>query len=99
MRRIKELVERIDDELESAEEYAEKYIEYKADGDNAMASKFEQMAEQEMNHADMMHSVAVKEIEKVSAVYNAPADMREKWDKSHTEYIQRAARIKSMLNL
>lgn len=99
MRKIKELVERIDDELESAEEYAEKFVEYKADGESSMAEKFREMASQEMSHANMMHELAVKEIEKVSAVFNAPADMREKWDKSHTEYIQRAARIKSMINM
>ena len=99
MRKIKELVERIDDELNSAEEYAEKYIEYKADGDSSMATKFMEMASQEMNHANMMHDLAVKEIEKVSAVFNAPADMREKWDNSHAEYIQRASRIKSMINM
>lgn len=99
MRKIKELVERIDDELGSAEEYGEKFIEYKADGENSMAEKFKEMAMQEMNHANMMHELAVKEIEKVSAVYNAPSEMREKWDKSHAEYIQRAARIKSMLNM
>lgn len=99
MRKIKELVERINDELNSAEEYAEKYIEYKADGENSMASKFMEMASQEMNHANMMHDLAVKEIEKVSAVFNAPADMREKWDNSHAEYIQRASKIKSMINM
>ena len=99
MRKIKELVERIDDELNSAEEYAEKFIEYKADGESSMAAKFQDMATQEMNHATTMHDIAVKEIEKVSAVFNAPAEMREKWDKSHSEYIQRAARIKSMINM
>lgn len=99
MRKIKELVERIDDELNSAEEYAEKFIEYKADGESSMATKFMDMASQEMSHATTMHDLAMKEIEKVSAVFNAPAEMREKWDKSHAEYIQRAARIKSMLNM
>lgn len=99
MRKIKELVERIDDELCSAEEYAERFIEYKADGENSMATKFQEMATQEMSHANTIHDIAVKEIEKVSAVFNAPAEMRERWDKSHTDYIARAARIKSMLNL
>lgn len=99
MRKIKELVERIDDELCSAEEYAERFIEYKADGETSMAAKFQEMASQEMTHATTIHDLAVKEIEKVSAVFNAPAEMRERWDKSHAEYIQRAARIKSMLNL
>lgn len=99
MRKIKELVERIDDELNSAEEYAEKFIEYKADGESSMAAKFQDMATQEMTHANTMHDLAVKEIEKVSAVFNAPAEMRERWEKSHAEYIQRSARIKSMINL
>ena len=99
MRKIKKYVEMIDEELNSAEEYAESYIEYKANSDTQMANKFYDMANDELNHSITIHDVAMKEIEKISSVFNAPPEMREKWDKSHSDYIQRAARIKSMLGM
>lgn len=99
MRKIKELVERIDDELTSAEEYAECYIDYKANNNTQMATRFYDMANDELNHAITIHDVAMKEIEKVNAVFNAPPEMREKWDKSHSDYIARNSRIKSMLGM
>lgn len=98
MKRIKKLVKRIDDELCSAEHYAEKAIEYKVDGDTDMFRKFSQMASEELSHAMTIHDIAVKEIEKISAVITPPADMREKWELSHADYIERVARIKSMIN-
>lgn len=98
MKRIKKLVKRIDDELCSAEYYAEKSVEYKIDGDSTMSQKFSGMAAEELNHAMTIHDVAVKEIEKISAVITPPADMREKWELSHADYIERVARIKSMIN-
>lgn len=99
MKKIKKYVKNIDDELCSAERYAEKYIEYKASGDSGTASAYKEFAQQELEHADFAHKIAVKEIEKISSVFTAPADMREKWEISHNEYIERAARIKSMLNI
>lgn len=40
-----------------------------------------------------------KTIDLISAVYTAPADMREKWELSHQNYVEKLARIKAMLNL
>lgn len=99
MRKIKKYVDMIDEELESAEEYSESYIEYKANADQQMASRFYDMANDELNHAITIHDLAVKEIEKINTVFNAPPEMREKWEKCHTDYIARMSRIKSMLGM
>lgn len=97
MRKIKKYVHVIDDELKSAECYAEKYIELKSDGDSNY-TRYKEFALQELDHAMFAHELAVKEIEKISAVYTPPADMREKWELSHQAYIERTAKLKGMLN-
>lgn len=99
MRKIKKYVSMICEELESAEEYSECYIEYKANSDAQMSSRFYDMANDELNHAITIHDVAMKEIEKISSVFNAPPEMREKWDTAHSDYISRMSRVKSMLGM
>lgn len=99
MRKIKKYVDIIEDELESAEEYAENYIEFKADGDQKLADRFYDMANDELNHAITIHELAVKDIDKISAVFSPPAEMREKWERSHQDYIAKTSRIKSMLGM
>lgn len=99
MKRIKKLVKRIDDEICSAEYYAEKAIEYKMDGETDMYKKFSQMANEELGHAMTIHDIAVKEIDKVQSVITPPADMREKWELAHADYIERVAKIKSYINI
>ena len=103
MKLIKKYVNIIDDELSSATEYAENYIEAKANGkdrgDDSEASMWKRMAEQELQHAINIHSAAVTEIEKINAVFTAPAEMYEKWEMSHNDYIKRTAWIKQMLSM
>lgn len=97
MKRIKKLVEEIDEELEGAKEYAEMCLERKADGDGAWAQRFAEMANDELKHAGYIHEYTVKEITKLREVYTPPQDMLDKWDKSHKGYVEKAAWIKQML--
>lgn len=99
MRHIQKLVEHIEDELESAKDYAESYIEHKAKGDSSTASRFKTMAEDELSHAMFFHEMAVKEIDTVSKLYAPPAEMLEKWEHEHREYVDRVSRIKQILSL
>ena len=98
MTKIKKYVERIDEELHDAKHYAEKSLECKAAGDSDRYAKYKTLATDELNHAMVIHEFAVKDIERLKAVYPAiPAGMMEAWDKSHTNYVERAAWIKQML--
>lgn len=99
MRKIKQLVELIDEELEGAQTYAEKYVEYKAEDDSTWANRFKQMSNDELNHANYIHELAVKTIDSISKVYAAPLEMQEKWDKCHEKYVEKASQIKQMLTL
>lgn len=97
MRAIKKYVEGIEEEIEGAKDYAEKYVEAKAKGDIGKANRYKEMASDELKHATYLHEWAVASIEEISKVFKAPVEMQEKWDKAHREYVEKVAWIKQML--
>ena len=97
MRLIAKLVDNIDEELESAQEYAERYIYEKSRGNSSLAGRYRDMAAQELEHALVIHNQAVEEIDRIKEVYKAPAEMEKKWEESHKEYVDKMARIKTMI--
>jgi hypothetical protein len=99
MRSIKAYVEHIDEELEGAKDYAEKYVEAKAKGNMSMANKYKEMASDELRHAGYVHEFAVAEIDALSKVYTPPVEMQKKWEESHKEYVEKAAWIRQMLSM
>lgn len=99
MKTIKYFVEGIEDEINGAKEYAEKYIEAKANGDMNTANRYKEMAHDELKHAATEHEFAVREIEKLNTVYTPPEGMLEKWQKAHKEYVEKAAWIRMMLDM
>lgn len=99
MKVIKHFVEGIEDEIHGAKEYAEKYVEAKANGDMSTAEKYKSMAHDELRHAAIEHEFAVREIEKLNTVYTPPEGMLEKWQKAHREYVEQAAWVRQMLEM
>lgn len=99
MKLIKNYVDHMIEELEGAKDYAEKYVECKANGNMAHANKYKEMAQQELNHAMNIHSFATEAVDKLSNIYTPPVDMQDKWEHAHKEYVEKAAWIKQMLTL
>jgi hypothetical protein len=99
MRAIKKYVEAIDEEIEGAKEYAERYVECKAKGDMSKANRYKEMASDEIKHAMYIHEWAIAEIEEIKKVFVPPVDMLEKWEKAHKEYVEKVAWVKQMLSL
>lgn len=97
MKRIKDLADEIKDELCSAKEYAQEYLTFKANEENTWASRYKEMAQEELKHAGYIHDRAVVEIENLRKVYTPPQDMLDKWDADHKKYIEKAAWIRQML--
>ena len=99
MTRIKELVDKIDEELEGAKDYAEEYLTFKAKGDATWANRYKEMSTDELKHAGYIHERAVAEIEELRKVYTPPEDMLAKWNSDHKKYIEKTAWIKQMLTM
>lgn len=99
MKMIKKYVDMIDEELCDAQKYAEKSVEFKANDNSKWNNRFKAMAEDELSHAMNLHELAIEEIDKLNKVYQAPAEMLDKWEDAHRDYVDRAAWIKQMLTL
>lgn len=99
MKIIKELVDKIDEELAGAQNYAEKSVEEKSEQNSEWASTFRNMAEAELEHAMKMHDYTVAKINKLREVYQPSQEMLDKWEKSHKEYVDKVAWIKQMLTM
>ena len=100
MERIKKLVDEISDELCSAKEYAEEFLTLKAkDANSKFVKYYDEMAHDELKHADYLHERVVSEIDELSKVYTPPQEMMEKWNADHKKYIEKAAWIRQMLTM
>lgn len=97
MRKIMDMIDRIDDEIEGAKEYAEKYIEYKVAEDEAKEEIFKEMAKDRLRHASYWHETLIKEIDAISKVFIAPESIRKVWEESHKRFVEQKTWIKQML--
>lgn len=100
MKRIKDLADHIKEEICGAKEYAEKYVDEKVHGNSSAATKYKEMANDELKHAGYLHEFVVIEIDKIKSsgiVY--PPEMEENWKRVHSEYVDKAAWVKQMLTL
>jgi len=98
MKIIKTMVDQIKHELEGAKEYAIMATELKTDNPAAAQTYFK-MAQDELNHATLIHAEAVKAIDRHRAVKEPPAIMKELWSIEHKYYMEHAAATKAMLDL
>ena len=97
MTKIKRYVEKIAEELGDAKGYMETALEYKASGDSMRYAKYKELSVQELSHAQTLHEFAVQDIEQLRTVYpDIPQKMLDKWDRSHVEYVEKAAWIRQM---
>ena len=100
MEKIKLLADKIKDEVCDAKEYAEKYVEEKVSGNSSVATKYKEMANDELKHAGYLHEFVTAEINKIkSSGIQYPLNMEEKWKSVHAEYVDKAALVKYMLTL
>lgn len=96
---IKTLVEQIEDEAASAEEYAKLAMQYK-DEYKLLADNWAKMAEVELQHVDLLHAQVVRIIKEWKAKGNTtPPEMAAIWNWEHQKSIDHIARVRVMLNM
>lgn len=98
MKIIDKMIDALDDEIEGAKKYAEKYIEWKSRGDSARASKYRDMANDELRHASNIHDFAMMDIDGLKRVYTLPEKDAEKWLQAHRQFAEQYALVKQMLS-
>ena len=100
MKKIKDYVEKMNDEIEGAKEYIEKALWYKVKNDTNRYTKYKEMSIQELGHAMMIHQFAAEDIEALERVYpDIPEEMQDAWNKAHNNYVDKVAWIKQMQNM
>ena len=58
------------------------------------------MAMQELEHAGNLHEFAMEDVSMLEKVYpEIPDDMMGAWEKSHSEYVEKASWVKQMLSM
>ena len=95
MKLIKELSERIGEEIGDARTYINLALKYK-DGRRALADVFAQLSAEEMKHMSMLHAEAVKVIDEYRRTSgDPPPAMQAVYDYLHEKHMQEAAEVKA----
>lgn len=97
MKTIEKMVEHINEELEGAKEYAEKYIDSKARGNMARATKYKEMASDELRHASYIRDFAVEDIDGIKKVYQLDVDTDDMWHHANKKFVECMAIIRQMI--
>ena len=97
MKIISDLVNNMDDEIEMAKIYAQNFLIYNADNNVQWADRFRQMAYESVDHADVLHQLAVETIEKMQRKYVPPEEMVKAWKKEHVNYVNTVNWIRDMI--
>lgn len=99
MKVIKEIVDQIEEEIDGAENYAERAMQYREE-DKALADTYAKLSEVELGHVDLLHAQVVRIIKAWQAKGNeTPHDMEILYQWRHDKEIQKIKEIKILLSL
>lgn len=99
MEEIKQLVERMEEELEDAKTYADLASEHKGEN-NGLSALYLELATQETKHMEMLHDKAVELITSHRRDHGEPpAAMLAVWDYEHKKIIHKAANTKAIIDM
>ena len=98
MHEIKHLAEEIREELGDAEKYAREAVKHAEDPETA--STYADLSRQELGHANRLHEMAVRCIEKANDAGHHPTEAEQAvWDWEHERMLDRAAHVKTLLSM
>lgn len=94
MKKLKKMIHNINDELNSAEDYAEKYVMYK-NTNPGWASLYSEMAVDELSHADALHRITDDFASKLAYITE---NDKECWDKCVKRIAETTSSVKLLLS-
>lgn len=97
MKKVQEYIDHIKDEIGSAYDYAEKYVELKTSNPQ-WAKMYHDMSTQELIHAQNFKTMGESVYEGIKSNY-MPEDTQERWERCLRKYTDKVARIKVMLSI
>jgi hypothetical protein len=99
MKILDEMLEHLEEEVEGAREYAEKYIECKARGNVARANRYKEMAQDELKHATMLREMDVADVSELKRVYSITEEEQNAWDHGHKHLTDEMAMVMHILSM
>lgn len=98
MKIIEKMIERLNEEVDGAEDYAEIYIENKARGNHSRANRFKEMALDELKHASYLREMDIADLNDISRIHTLSESDQELWGRGHRLASERIAIVKQMLD-
>ena len=100
MERVADLARLMHEEVADARKYAKMALLEKDTGSLQNAKTFAEIANQELGHADKLHSMAVDLIaDKKRGGAEAPAGMERVWEYEHGRIIDETAAVRNLLQM
>lgn len=99
MRLVLDYLDRMENELEDAKEFAESFLQYKAENKIDLAEKYKEMSEDELKHASYIRDISIKKFDELKSCYIPPVKLEEIWSKKQIKFIEDTAWIKQMLSM
>lgn len=97
MKILHKMLEALEEEVEGAKEYAEKYIEARARGNMTRATKYKEMANDELKHAGYIRDMNIMDADELKRVYTLSEEDETAWEHGHKRLNEEMAMVKQML--
>jgi hypothetical protein len=99
MKTLDRMIDDLEEEVEGAREYAEKYIDCRAKGNIPRANKYKEMAQDELKHAGYIRDFAIADAEGIKRVHTLTEEEEHKWEHSHKKLNDEIAMIQHLLSM
>lgn len=99
MRKLEKMIDDIHEEVDGAREYAEKYIESKAKGNIPRATRYKEMANDELKHANYIRDFAIADAESIKHVHTLTEEEVEAWERSHKRLNDEIAMVQHLISM
>lgn len=99
MKMLKEKLEHLEEEIEGAREYAEKFIKCKSGGNMARANRFKEMAQDELKHATYLRDMDLVDVADLKKVYNMTEEEESMWEHGQKHLTDQIAMVMHILSM
>lgn len=98
MKLVHKMIDQIEEELEGAMGYAEKFIESKVHGDTHRANIYRQMSFDELTHAGNVYEFSAADMARIKSVHQLSEECELRWEEAKKHYAEFVAKVKYLLN-
>jgi hypothetical protein len=99
MKILDKMLARLQDEVDGARGYAEKFIECKARGNMSRANRYKEMAHDELKHATFLKEMDIADIDELKKVYTMTDEEQSLWEHGHKHITDQMAMVMHVLSM